>query len=275
MKNFHLSKLLLGIISFVLVAIQITETIAQPHLPPRDQQLIAGQEFYAKIKDVAPDTREDLIKQEFLKGNFPDWMRVLERVDVESQDKNGQTIHAYFYVMPDYLMIGSDNDYIRLPIQPTTAWEIADSLGFFLPTSKIVDDIYNTATIKLPPVPMTENRESIEVFLEHHHIIEQQRANRKGLIAGIKKDIISTARLYNAKDDNRVAIYGWHKPDGKAIQPIFVGHLASYVDYSHGVRFVYEYIFVNNEKIHFREILNDPILKHLLCNEEDCRYYYQ
>lgn len=30
---------------------------------------------------------------------------------------------------------------------------------------------------------------------------------------------------------NRVTIYGWHKLDGKPIQPLFTGHVDWYVDY--------------------------------------------
>jgi hypothetical protein len=35
-----------------------------------------------------------------------------------------------------------------------------------------------------------------------------------------------------------VASYGWHKLDGKPIQPVYAGHVNWYVDYSHGIRLI-------------------------------------
>jgi len=61
---------------------------------------------------------------------------------------------------------------------------------------------------------------------QHHLIIEGQRKGKKGLISGIKKDVVLSANLLTAiPNQNHEAIYGWHKPDGKAIQPLYTGIL--------------------------------------------------
>jgi len=44
-----------------------------------------------------------------------------------------------------------------------------------------------------------------------------------------------------------VAIYGWHKLDGKPIQPLYTGHVDWYVDYSHGIRLVSRTIYIDNK----------------------------
>src|SRR5437763_11764707 len=110
--------------------------------------------------------------------------------------------------MPDSLAIGSDGDFVRVPITPMTAARIADAFGCYLPTRKIVDEVYKAATVKLEPRPLTKDREAATTFLEHSRIIESQRANQKvgNLVAGIKKDIVVTNRL--GERANRVAIYG-------------------------------------------------------------------
>jgi hypothetical protein len=108
---------------------------------------------------------------------------------------------------------------------------------------------------------------------QHHLIIEGQRKGRKGLIAGIKKDVVISGKVIRDTKPNRVAIYGWHKPNGKAIQPVYAGHVNWYVDYSHGIRLVYRQIKINNKWMDYIDVLKDPILKRLLCDEEYCDFY--
>ncbi|MFN9950917.1 MAG: hypothetical protein ACK53B_09150, partial [Bacteroidota bacterium] len=62
-------------------------------------------------------------------------------------------------------------------------------------------------------------------------------------------------------------IYGWHRLNGKAIQPLYAGHVNWYVDYSHGVRLVNGTIRVNGKKMDYREVLQDTLLRKLLTEE--------
>lgn len=100
-------------------------------------------------------------------------------------------------------------------------------------------------------------------------IIEGQRKGRQGLIAGVKKDLVNTSKLHQYPRRDKVAIYGWHK-DGKPIQPLYTGHVNWYVDYSHGIRLVSRRIQVNGKWMDYTSILKDPVLKHLICDEESC-----
>jgi hypothetical protein len=70
-----------------------------------------------------------------------------------------------------------------------------------------------------------------------------------------------------------VAIYGWHKPDGKPVQPLYTGHVNWYVDYSHGIRLVWRKIKVGKNWLDYTEVLNDPVLHKLLCDEKWCDFY--
>ena len=53
--------------------------------------------------------------------------------------------------MPDYLAIGSNEDYCRIPMNPHTAQGLADAFGASLITAKISDQIYDQAEVKLDP----------------------------------------------------------------------------------------------------------------------------
>src|SRR5262249_23857811 len=153
---------------------------------------------------------EEAIACAILHGNLPEFLRKFRPLTIKAKDAAGKEHTATIEVMPDYLAVGSDADFVRTPMTPTTAAKIADAFGCALPTRKIVDDIYKTAAVKLEPKPLTKDREAPETFLQHHLLIEEQRKNSPlgELVAGIKKDVVVTNRL--AEKPNRVAIYGWH-----------------------------------------------------------------
>lgn len=241
------------------------------NLPKLPRNALAAKDMVPRLSGLDNEQRESAIAELFLEGNFPKFMRKLKRIDVTGMDEKGNKIDAYYYVMPDYLMLGTDADFVRLPIRPSTAQYIADSLGFVLSNSKISDAVYQQAKVKLEPLPLTEDREQFSSFIAHNARIERQRRGRKGLIAGIKKDVVSTEKLRGTK--GKMALYGWHKLDGKPIQPVFTGHAEYYVDYSHGIRFVYPYLFVGKKKIAFDDALMNPSLRLLLTDENASSYY--
>ncbi len=241
--------------------------------PPR-QSNVTGSQFYKTAAAYNWQQRDSFVLKEILEGNLPSFLKKFIRVNVQFRDSvTGKIYRASYFVAPDYLSVGTDDDWARIAITPNTAQRIADTLDCFLPTKKISDDIYKAATIKLEPMPMYAFRDSTPTMYHHHLIIEGQRKGRKGLIAGIKKDVVISESISRDKRPNRVAIYGWHLPGGKPIQPLFTGHVNWYVDYSQGIRLVYRKIIVNGRWMDYREVLNDPVLKRMICDEEYCDFY--
>jgi len=242
-------------------------------LPARIDTAETGSAFYANVVAVSWIQREELAKKEILAGNIPLFLRSFIEIPTSITTAGGDRINAVYFVLPDYLSIGSDQDFARIPLTPMTAQLIADSLRCFLPTRKMVDDIYRAATVKLEPVPMYALRDSAVTMYQHSLIIEGQRRLRNGLIAGIKKDVVITGKIPRDPKPNRVAIYGWHKPDGKPIQPLYTGHVNWYVDYSHGIRLVHRTIYVDRQPMDYVDVLKDQTLKKLLCDEDACDFY--
>ena len=207
-------------------------------------------------------------------GNIPEFLRRFSPVQVSITDSaTGKIINATYYVAPDYLSIGTDNDWARIPLTPMAAQQIADRVECFLPTRKMVNDIYRQATVKLEPVPMYAFRDSTITMWHHHMIVEGQRRGRKGLIAGIKKDVVISEKVSRDARPDREAIYGWHKLDGLPIQPLYTGHINWWVDYSHGIRLVYKKIRVGKRWMDYQDVLKDPLLRKLICDETFCDYY--
>ena len=242
-------------------------------LPKRDVAAPAGNEFYHSVFTTSREERESSAKDQVLNGNVPHFLRKMVRINTSITTPDGKIIKAFYFVSQDYLAIGSEGDFARIPLTPITAQKIADSLGCFLPTRKIVDDIYKAAKVKLEPVPMYIYRDSAITMYQHNLIIEGQRKGQKGLIAGIKKDVVISGKISRDLKPNRVSIYGWHKPDGKPIQPLYTGHVDWYVDYSHGIRLVHRTIYVDNKPLDYIDVLKDPVLRRLLCDEENCDCY--
>jgi hypothetical protein len=231
-------------------------------IPPRPANAMGGKMFCETIADLPPKAREAAIVAEIVKGNLPDFERKFCQVTAKA---NGH--ECVFEVIPDYLAVGSDQDFVRMPMTPISAKQIADAFGCTLPTRKMVNDIYAAAEVKLEPKPLTEQREAVRTFVQHNAIIAEQRAGKPLglLIAGDKKDVVISNKL--KEKPNKVAIYGWHKPDGKPIQPLYTGHGDSYADYSHGIRLVKKTVVVDGKKMAIERLLKDPELSVLLSDE--------
>ena len=239
-------------------------------IPPRDEEALTGSEFAKYLATIPPEERDKAIYSEIISGNIPSFLRKFVKIETVGVDLNGERHRVAYWVLPDYLSIGSDRDFIRIPMTPQTAQRIADQLNCLLPTKKIVDDIWRHATVKLHPQPIDVGKYDITsplIFLLHQMLIENQRRGKPlgELTAGHKKDVVITNRLI--EKPGRVAIYGWHYPDGKPIQPLSTVHHVSYYDYSHGIRLVKNTVLVDNTKITLESLLKDKVLCSLLSDE--------
>jgi hypothetical protein len=233
-----------------------------------------GNEFYHAAFAMNWKERDSFVVKEIFAGNVPDFLKKFVPIHVSLTDSaTGKVIRAIYYVAPDYLSVGTARDWARINITPQAAQKIADSFNCFLPTKKIVDDIYRAAKVKLEPVPMFAFRDSTPTMWHHHLIVEGQRKGRKGLIAGIQKDVVISGKISRDLKADRVAIYGWHKLDGVPIQPLYTGHVYWWVDYSQCVRLIYRKIKVGHKWMDYTDVLNDPVLQKLLCDEPYCDFF--
>ncbi|MBX7103246.1 MAG: hypothetical protein K1X57_04155 [Gemmataceae bacterium] len=238
-----------------------------PGIPPRPADAPGGSEFIRSIGLLKPDHREEAIAREILRGNVPGHMRKFQPVEFQRSDAAGKPHKVRIEVLPDYLSIGSDADWVRMPMTPQTGQRIADAWGCALPTRSVVEEVWKAAGDKRAPIPLSANREAPATFLEHHRRIEQQPhdAGAGAITAGIKKDVVVTNRL--SEKPNRVAIFGWHQADGKPIQPLTIVHVNWYVDYSHGIRLMKREVLVDGKPRDARHVMQLPSLHSLLSDE--------
>lgn len=237
--------------------------------PPRVQGAPTGSQFMAEVAALDETAREQRIVEEVTGGNVPGFLRTFVPVDV-SGSVGGTPVSATIFVTPDYVCIGRDDDFARIPMTPLIAQPIADAFDCLLPTRKMVDAIYAQASVKLAPAPISPA--TVDIMLattmyRHHEMVEEQRAGQPlgALIGGIKKDVVITPLL--ASNPGRVAIYGWHQLNGTPIQPLYLGHVDWYVDYSHGIRLVSQRMVVDGAEMSVADVLADANLHVLLSDE--------
>jgi hypothetical protein len=240
-------------------------------MPARLPTALGGREFAERVRGISGAERDLAVSAELLEGNLPQFLRRLKPVTLRGQLPSGKPVSITLCVAPDYLAIGSDNDFVRVPMGLGAALSVADRFGFMLPTPKMVDAIYLQAAAHLTPQPMPAGSEmrSTDYFWRHNETIREQRlalrAPLGALTAGHKKDLVITNRLWRNLD--RVAIYGWQKSDGRPIQPLSTVHGGRYADYSHGVRLVSNVAYVNGVARSTYDILKDPRLAAVLSDE--------
>lgn len=232
---------------------------------------IGGRQFIATLSGLSSEAREQRIYEAVTGGNMPDCAVRFEPIVERQLDAAGNMHTVEILVTADYMAVGNDSDYVRMPMFPSTAQRIANSLQASLPTRKIVDMIHRHSAVKLVPRPITPDSTmvTLPVFVEHNRIIEMclKAAGNfgEGLVAGHKKDIVITNRL---AEHGRVFIYGWHYPDGLPIQPLSGVHHSHYVDYSHGVRLVAQKVVVDGKSWRLSDLLSHPVLYRLLSDED-------
>jgi len=239
-------------------------------IPRRPGSAAPGSAVMASLGGVSGGTRDNAIVAEALRGNMPSHLRDLQPVRF-SGIAAGRPTEIVICVTPDYLSIGSDRDNIRVPMGLPAALRIADAFDMMLPTPRMVDAIYQQADVRLSPQPMTPGAQmsSTNYFVRHDATLDGQMASagaRDGLlIAGHKKDVVIANRLGRAP--GRVAIYGWHRTSGSAIQPLSTVHGEYYADYSHGIRLVSRTAYRDGRPVDLRALLTDSQYASLLNND--------
>jgi hypothetical protein len=247
------------------------ETIVLEKIPPRRPDSVTGSQFADKTSGLTGRERQEAAVRELLSGNVPEFLRKLKPVSLTYEGAKGESVSARIWVTPDYLAIGSDEDFLRIPLTYLSAVEVAKVFDCILPTRKMVDAVYRQSTCHLKPKPLPPGNQmrSSEYYARHQALIRTERQEEGcalgELVSGHKKDVVISNRL-NSKS-GREAIYGWHRKSGEPIQPLSTIHGERYVDYSHGIRLIYRDVLINGTTRSILDVLQDPDLGPVLTYE--------
>lgn len=242
----------------------------------RNVNSVVGSDFiknnllcFESINGISVSQREDNILNEILSGNIPDFIKNFIEINIILNNNS-----ITYYVSPDYICLGSNDDYFRCPMTPKIAQKIADAFNCTLPTKKMVNDIWKYSMNKLQPLPWgppyDKEMSYTSRYKIHHDRIQKQLINKDytQLTSGHKKDIVLSNNLSLNIKNNNIAIYGWIQQNGVAIQSLnSKSHSLDYVDYSHGVRLIYNSCLVNNQNINIQNVFISTTLSQLLSDE--------
>jgi hypothetical protein len=236
-----------------------------------DREKVPATSLLWKLPNDPGEERERMIRDFALRGDVPAHLQVWCPVPVTHEGLTGE-----FYCTPDFLSIGSDDDWVRVRINPVTAELIGEVAKAMLPTRKMVNDIYVTSK-KLaaqswgPPYDhsmMCTHRWAPQDARINQQI--QSKGYERGeLIEGHAKNVVIGLGL-GTNHGQQIGIYGWFDESGTAIQGPGVqwkAHEWSYTDYSQCVRFVHKEMLVGDEVMRVEDVLADSKLHKLISDE--------
>lgn len=181
--------------------------------------------------------------------NFPwDWFlaRVAERLEQPTKALEDPATD------PSGL-VSVDHDGARWLVSPTyigpigigEAEELANRLGYELPTPGLVDAIWRAADRKIDASRMVRtDHDGTPATMASPEMMRTQAeriAREIGdaslgieyrLLAGVFKDVVRDPT------SGKIGLYGWHRANGTPIQPFYAGHARGWRDYSQGLRLV-------------------------------------
>lgn len=246
----------------------------QNHSCTPDSQRIGGKEFIRSTDRLRFLTRDSMIVEQVLAGNIPDSLKFFRKIIFYTSDSNSKH-KVEMLALPDYLAVGTNEDFIRVPMGPVAAQQVADSLYCSLPTSKLVDEIAAASEGAIDPFPFRPvgDRNCQPWTFEDSNNAINALYKVKGyhfgqFISGLKKDVIISTLAEDTTKPCRVVIYGWHYPDGTHIQNSTNVHVNFYTDYSHGIRLIYRIIKIDGKEYDIQKVLTDPQMFRILSKEE-------
>lgn len=251
-------------------------TVITSSIPDRNPYSVTGSQWVQNNLNLSGATREANILQELKEGNIPDFLRDFAEITV-SDGTNSIT----YKVTTDYLCIGDNDDYIRVPMNPHTAQAIADQYNCTLITRKMTNDIWKQSPNKLNPKPWgppyNADMEKTHRIGTHSKTIQTQLTsaglNPFDLTSGHKKDVVLTNKLAPHNATKKVAIYGWIQSNGKPIQDLNPSsHDDKYADYSHGIRLADNIATVNGQAMRMRDVFVHPTYFKLVSDEGPLKF---
>lgn len=231
---------------------------------PRVEGSMDGSAFGSSISTMPNGkARELAIYQQLTLGNIPDLLRRGLPITIE---EGGNRVT--FWTMPDFLSIGDNEDFLRMPMWPTTAQKAADMFNAQLPTRKMVnairDAVHSVGFAGFSHRPM----QAVPTFRECNTRIQKELGEllaENGLDGPMKTVVVAKGR-----PKKNVAIYGGRWPNGNIVQGPAIqmsAHSIDYLDYSHGIRWVYWMCLVNEELMYIDDVLTHATFHALLSDE--------
>ena len=269
-------SLLIPLTLVVPVRVVSFHVMQPPNFPPF---VVASEGSTSLFTQLPPDIgaeRENALYAMYQAGQFPGWLRRWVEVRVASARNMGS-----FFVLPDFLCVGTDTDYLYTPMGALNAERVLSLFDAALPTQKMVDDVYTSSRCQVaqpwgPPYDasmMRTQRWPIQTSKIRRQMGEHG-AQPGDLVEGHCKNVIVSPRVMLA-NGVRLGYYGFFCTSGVPYQHDDLAHGVSYCDYSHGIRGVYNRVVVNGAWLALSDALQDTRYADLLSYSAFCPSTYK
>jgi hypothetical protein len=243
-----------------------------------DLQPVSGSDLITQYGLIAdPTARHMFVIQQVAALNMPSSM--LSFVTIKVTGQKGTEVE--FEVSPHPLRIGTDKDWIEVPLDGPHSLAAAKLVGCTLPTlwmAKQTDlmvrktrgmvhffdalEITNMTTIDWDPKrPDGSLLRSPALFQRRNELLQawltENKFENQRLVGGYYKDIIQPDLSDGLLVKNRLWTYGGYDDQGDLIQPVSGMHLSNYFDYATLPRFVKLWLKVDDQKMTINDFTNN------------------
>ena len=238
--------------------------------------LLPGSEWLIRYADLDPDdesVRHRLVLEQVALGNMPDTWD--DWVTVTVKGRRGTVVD--FEVSPHGLRIGTNADWVEVPLDGPHSAAAAEILGYQLCTAWMVEQIYNQArkhggmvhyfaaaeiadSLRLldwkHDAPDGEMMKSPEFFQQRSTLLQdwlnEHAIEPDTLISGYFKTVVPP--IDGLTRNGGLEMVGGHTEQGRKIQSLSGGfHPRSFFDYSHNIRLAKDSIRVQGRAMALRE----------------------
>ncbi len=215
-----------------------------------------GGAFIGDLGERPAGSREARIVNEIAAGNLPDHLR--EYVPI-AFTRGGMEVELY--MTSDVLSIGSNDDYMPIPMHGPSAEAVAESVGALLPTNAMVRLRWENADYRFRPAPQGASARMTHpsVYADHGRAYDRE-GTEGALVAGVAKLVLIDPTM----SGGRLGYGGWTEPNGHQIQDPGRAHGETYADYSHGVALTAPFVRINGTFYATEDILAHPVLYRLI-----------
>lgn len=125
------------------------------------------------------------------------------------------------------------------PVGIGQAVDLAARAGCELPTPALVDAIWRAADLRIDAGAMERtDHDGTPRTMDAAAMHASQAARLAGLVGDRRFRLLAGSHKDVVTHEGRVGLYGWHRSDGRVIQPFYARHAASWRDYSQALRLV-------------------------------------
>lgn len=234
---------------------------------------LTGTDILRELVNTLGAVREEQVYKFALEGQVPLFLREWVEVPVAHGALSGSV-----YVLPDFFCLGTNEDYVYVPMGAMSAERVGGLLNARLPTISMVRQVYAHSRKQVakpwgPPYDGSmshTSRWSVQTAKVRAALFASG-AKPGDLVEGHFKNVIVSKKVIDGRGV-LLGFWGWFDKDGRPIQGDSQAHGAGYCDYSHGVRYVLNEMIVEGQLMSVDEVLRHEEYHHLISDERFGKY---